>query len=259
VSLLDEALRLAESSPVPSDRLRSGILYWRSRAYRLQRDYVAARDDVERALELAEAIHDDRTIAHTYFQASLIAERQGHLVQARAYAERAKAKYEEFSDREAIARLLNNLGGLSLLLGKPAAAVDYLKRAIRLALELESTADAGQAVSSLAHVHLELGEYGTAEKEARQALQLLDRRADFLYEIGNAQLVLGRAVLEQDRLAEAETHFRDAESTFEQLSSISHRANAWMAQAELAMRRHQYAPAARLYCKAAEALKDVRF
>jgi tetratricopeptide (TPR) repeat protein len=259
ISLLDEALRLAEAAPVPSDRLRAAILYWRSRAYRQQRDYVAARDDVDRALELAEANEDERTAAHAYFQASLVAERQGHLIQARAYAERAKEKYEEFADREGVARLLNNLGGLSHLLGKPEAAVDYLKRAIRLALELESTADAGQAISSLAQVHLELGEYALAEKEARQALHLLRNRVDFMHEIGNAQLVLGKAVLEQRRLGEAELHFRDAESTFEQLASLSHRANAWMAQAELAMRRREYEGAARLYCKAAEALKDVRF
>ncbi len=259
IALFDEALRLAEASPVPSDRLRSNIFYWRSRAYRQQRDYVAAREDVERALELAEAAGDERTLAHTYFQASLVAERQGHWVQARSYAERAKAGYEHLADRESLARLLNNLGGLSFMLGKPSIAVEYLKQAVRVALELESAAEAGQAVSSLAQVHLRTGHFELAEQHARHALELLDGRVDFLHEIGSAQLVLGRAVLEAGRLEEAEGHFRDAESTFERLSSLGHRANAWMAQGELAVRRGQHVTATRLYCRAAEALQDVRF
>ncbi|HXL43796.1 MAG TPA: helix-turn-helix domain-containing protein [Gaiellaceae bacterium] len=50
VALLSEALDLAERSGLPADRLRSNALGWRSRCYRRQRDWEAAREDVERAL-----------------------------------------------------------------------------------------------------------------------------------------------------------------------------------------------------------------
>src|SRR5207245_8783148 len=100
------------------DRLRADILGWRSRCYRRQRDYEAAREDVERALELAQALDDPRKTADTYFQASLVSERMGHWVQARNYAERAKAYYEKIKDERNVGRLLNNLGGLNLHLGK---------------------------------------------------------------------------------------------------------------------------------------------
>ena len=102
-----------------------------SRCYRRQRDWEAAREDIERALELAEGLGDRETIAHVYFQASLVAERQGQWVLARSYAERSKALYEEVADRQSIGRLLNNLGGLTFLLGKPDEAVDYLKQRLR--------------------------------------------------------------------------------------------------------------------------------
>src|ERR671929_101995 len=72
LALFTEALRLAERSELPCDLLRSRILGWRSRCYRRQRDWQAAREDVERALELAEGLNDRRTVAHHYFQASLI-------------------------------------------------------------------------------------------------------------------------------------------------------------------------------------------
>src|SRR5205085_9884406 len=172
VALFDEALKLAERSGLPCDLLRSDILGWRSRCYRRQRDWAAAREDVERALELAEGLQDHRAAAEVYYQASLVAEREGHWVLARSYAERAKSFYEELADKVNVGRLLNNLGGLTYLLGKPEEAVEYLKDAFRVALETGSEPDAAHVVTSLAEVHLGVGEVEEAEQEARHALQL---------------------------------------------------------------------------------------
>jgi tetratricopeptide (TPR) repeat protein len=259
VSLLDEALVLAERSEMPCDGLRSDIYHWRSRCHRRQRDFEAAREDVEHALELAQGVDDRRKMADAYFQASLVAERTGHWLLSRNYAERAKNLFQELDDERTVGRLLNNLGGLSLLLGKPQEAIEQLKASFAVAVEADSQADAGQAVNGLATVHLRLGEWETAEGHAREALRLLEGREDFLDEIGQAQIVLGRSLLERDRFEEAEESFRAADATFEQLSSISHRAGAWVALGDLAARRGEEAEAARLYRNAAEALQDLRF
>src|SRR5581483_2717822 len=122
-ALFGEALALVEASPLPSDLLRSNIFTWRSRCYRRQRDFAAAREDIERALELAESLRDTRALGEAYFQASLVAERDGQWVLARTYAERSKAAYEELTDRTNVGRLLNNLGVFDFLLGKPERAV----------------------------------------------------------------------------------------------------------------------------------------
>ncbi|MBM2822339.1 MAG: hypothetical protein HW413_1085, partial [Thermoleophilia bacterium] len=89
IALFDEALELADRSGLPCDLLRSDILQRRSRCHRRLRDYVAARDDVERALELAQDLGDRAAIANAYFQASLVSQRQGHYVLSRSYAQRA--------------------------------------------------------------------------------------------------------------------------------------------------------------------------
>jgi tetratricopeptide (TPR) repeat protein len=259
IALFGEALVLAERSGLPCDLLRSNILGWRSRCHRRQRDWHAAREDVERALELAESVSDRRTAADVFFQASLVAEREGHWVLARKYAERAKAYYEELSDQENVGRLLNNLGGLTYLLGKPEEAIEYLKDAFRVALDTGNDADAGMFVNSLAEVHLGIGDHDQAEAHARHALELLDGRVDYLSEIGNAQLTLGRALLAKDHLEGAEEMFVAADTSFEQLSSASHRAAAWIALGDLAGRRGDDREAARLYRRAAEALQDFRF
>ncbi len=178
---------------------------------------------------------------------------------ARSYAERAKAAYEELSDRGNLGRLLNNLGGINFLLGHPEEAVDFLKDAVRIALEVGNDAEAAHAVNGIAQVHLRTGEIKRAEEQARYALELLGDRVDEMSEIGNAQLVLGRALLEQDRLDEADEAFQAGERAYDQLSSGSHRASAWVAQGDLAARRGDDRTAARLYRQAADALQDVRF
>ena len=259
IGLFDEALKLAERSDIPSDYLRSNILAWRSRCYRRRRDFEAAREDVERALELAESLNDKRTAADIYFQASIIADREGHWVLARSYAERAKAAYEEVSDRTNLGWLMNNLGGITFLLGHPEEAVALLKDAVRIALEVGNAEGAAHAVNGIAQVHLRTGNVARAEEQARYALELLGDRVDEMAEIGNAQLVLGRALMEQGRLDEAEEAFRAGEHAYDQLSSASHRADAWMAQGDLAAKRGDDRTAARLYRQAADALQDVRF
>jgi tetratricopeptide (TPR) repeat protein len=258
VSLFTLALTLCEREGGP-DRLRANILVWRSRCYQRQRDWDSARADVERALELAQALGDSASIANVYFQASLIAERGGQWLIARMYAEEAKTRYENLNDRANVGRLLNNLGGLAFLLRKPEEATAYLAEAFEIACEVENDADAGQAISSLAQVNLRTGNAQLAETQAQRALELLEGRIDFLDEIGNAQLVLGRALAVRERYDEADLWLCAAEASFEQLDSDSHRAAACVARGDLARSRGDTDGAADLYRRAAEQLQDFHF
>jgi tetratricopeptide (TPR) repeat protein len=259
IGLFDEALGLAERSGLPCDLLRARILAWRSRCRRRQADYEAAREDAERAVELAQAMDDPRVVAGTYFQASLVAEKMGHWVLARQYAQQAKAIYQELNDERNTGRLMLNLGGLQLLLGHPEQAIEHLTASFALAVEAGSQPDAAQALGSLAAVHEHLGDHEAADEHARKALALLEGRDDFLDEIGQSNLVLGRSLLERGRLDEAEECFRAADAAFEQMASIAHRTGAWVALGDLAERRGDATEAARLYRNAAEALRVVRF
>jgi tetratricopeptide (TPR) repeat protein len=191
--------------------------------------------------------------------ASLIAQRQGHWILSRNYAQRARELYQELNDERNVGRLLLTLGGLTLLLGDEDQAVEHLKASFSRALDNDSPADAAQALGGLARVHLNRGEYDQADELARKALVLLEGREDFLHEICPSQLVLGRALLERGRLDEAEDCFRAADAAAEQLSSISHRTEAWVALGDLAARRGDDRESARLYRNAAEALQEIRF
>ena len=259
IALYTQALELVERSGLPADRLRSHVYSWRSRCYRRQRDWEASREDVERALELAEGLNDRRGMANAYFQASLVAERTGHWVLARTHAEKARGIYEELRDQSNVGKLLNEIGALNFQLGKPEDAVRYLKESFKVLLDVGDDVDAARVISSLAQVHLRTGEVELAEEQARQALDMLRGREDHLDEIGNAQLVLGRALLEQDKLDEAEQALGASEASFDQLSSTSHRAATWIAQGDLVARRGDDRQAAKHYRRAAEALQDFHF
>jgi hypothetical protein len=65
--------------------------------------------------------------------------------------------------------------------------------------------------------------------------------------------------MERGRLDEAEECFRVADAAAEQMASISHRTEAWVALGDLATRRGDDRGAAHLYRRAAEALQEIRF
>ena len=257
-SLLTLALDVCNRSTEPSDRLRALIFERRARCHRHHRDWSAARSDVERALELSESLGDDATIAQASLQASIVAEREGQWIMAQFYAERARELFVMLGDVFGVGRCLNNLGGLSFLLGNPDDARRQLKESFAILLDLGRDVEAAYAVSSLAQVQLRTGEFEEAERLARRALVFIGSRIDHRVELGNAQLVLGRALLEQDKLEEADEAFDQAELTLER-AALGERAAVWLAQGETATRRGDAETAALLFRRAAESLQDFHF
>ncbi|MGZ4291004.1 MAG: hypothetical protein ACXVQQ_00260 [Gaiellaceae bacterium] len=259
VSLFSEALRLTQVGGPRRDRVRARVYEWRARCYALQRDWEAAQADAEHAVELAQALKDVRLQTFATMQCSVIAERRGIPHLALYFAEQARELAVECGDRQTEARLLNNLGGLSFLLGDPQQAVAQVKSAFALFLEIGNDSDAAQAVSSLAQIHLRCGAPQLAEEQARYALSILDEREDYLDERGNVHLVLGRALLAQDLGKAALTEFATAERLFRRLGSTSHLAAAWIAEGDAYACLRDTDAAAALYRRAAEALQDFHF
>ena len=256
IVLFGEALVLANGADASADRLRSDIYHWRARCHRRNRDWVAAAEDIERALELADASADARRAADALFQASLVAQRQGRWVLARTYAARARDLFDDLGDRATVGRLLNNLAGLEHLLGDTQRAIELLDDAFALFVDLDLPVDAGYVCSSLAEVRLESGEPELSETQARKALDLLEDRVDHLQEVGTAQLTLGRALAAQARMEEAERYISAADRTFAKARSSSHRSSAWMALGDVESTRGDDRAAAGLYRRAALALHD---
>ena len=258
-SLLDESLRTADACEAPSDALRARIYNWRAKVRRRQKDFTAAAEDVAQALELAHGLNDERVMAETYLDASLVAERRNEYSLAREYAERSKVLFERVSDQEYVGKLLNNLGQLHAITGKAEQAVPLLRESFRIAVDLDNRIDAAFAASSLASARMHTGDLEGAIESANRAIELLRNRDEFSEEEGNARMVMGRALLSLDRVSEAEQAFRAAAKCFEAVETVSHMAGAWVALGDVATRRGETGSAADHYRRAAEALQDVRW
>jgi tetratricopeptide (TPR) repeat protein len=256
--LLTLALDVCNHSAAPSDQLRASIFERRARCHRHHRDWGAARADVERALELSESLGDDATIAQASLQASIIAEREGQWMMSQFYAERSRELFVTLGDVFGVGRCLNNLGGLSFLLGDPIKARAQLKESFAILLDLGRDVEAAYAISSLAQVQLRTGEFVEAERLARRALVFIGSRVDHRVELGNAQLVLALALLGQDKLDEADATLELAERTLDR-AAVGERAAVWLAQGEAATRRGDPVSASVLYRRAAESLQDFHF
>ena len=258
-SLFTRALETNHRSAHPSPLLAANAHEWRSRCHQLRRDWGAARRDAERALELAAAAGEERSEAHALFQASLVAERQHQWLLARYYAEQALALYTQYGDTLGISRILNNIGGICFLLGEVEEAKRKLETAAETADEAGSIADLAQAVSSLAQVYLRTGQPREARVRAERAVSLLAGRIDFLDELGNAQLVIAKALAAENDHEGAASWLDQAERSFTALGSTSHIAAVWIARGDLARDTGDLATAAGLYRSATDILQDFHF
>ena len=214
VSLFTLALGLCQRSGARCEKLRAQILERRSGCYRRQREWDAARADVEAALEFAEIVGDPRVLARVHVQAALVAEREGQLLLARFYADEAKAHFERCDDRRSFARLLIDLGELAFRLGRLREAAKYLDEGRETARAAGAHNETQMATSLLAKVYLSCRELELAEREARDGL-----RAERAETVGCLRLVLGRSLLEQERHEEADEVLRAAQAAVDAYGS----------------------------------------
>ena len=247
---------------MPSDQLRSNILSWRSRCWRRQRDYEAAREDIERALQLAEDANDPRTIGAAYFQASLVADREGHWVLARNYAEKARARVRgalrqgprrpahEQPRRPQLPARQDRRGDRP-----PQGGIRHRPRH-----RPRRRCRAGRVVARAdppAHRQHRAGRGAGASRAARSSTPPATRTTSTRSGTRSSCSVARCSSRTGSTRPRPRSHA--AEASFDQLGSASHRAAAWVARGDLAARRGDDRLAAHLYRTAAEALQDVRF
>jgi tetratricopeptide (TPR) repeat protein len=259
IALLTGALETNEHAPRPRLLLAANAYEWRSRCYQARRDWDAAGRDADRALDLATRLGDELAQGRALFQASLVAGRRRDLLVARLYGEQALELFRKHGNTLSTARILNNLGGIDMLLGAEAQAEDMLIQSIATADSAGSDADVAQAVNSLALLYLRTGRPTEARVRAERAAELLAGRAGFLDELGNAQLTVARALAAEGETSDAALWLDAADQTFNTLGSMSHRAAALVARGDLVRTLGDVDTAADYYRRAAESLQDIQF
>ena len=259
INELTSAIDLNSQSSAPRPLVAANAHEWRSRCYQFRRDWDAAGNDAERALDIALRIADEPAQARALFQASLVAERKRDWLVARVNAEQALELFRKQGNTLAVARILNNLGGIDFLLGDTESAETHLLAAIETADAAGSEPDLAQAVSSLAQVYLRTDRPAEARVRAERAAELLAGRADFRDELVNAQLVVARALAAEGDTDGAAAWLDRVDHAVDALGSTSHRAAALIARGDLVRSLGDPDTAADHFRRAAESLQDLHF
>ncbi|MEP6812905.1 MAG: tetratricopeptide repeat protein [Actinomycetota bacterium] len=259
INELTLAIDLNAQAALPRPLVAANAYEWRSRCYQFRRDWDAAGSDAERALDIASRIRDEPAQARALFQASLVAERERDWLVARVNAEQALGLFRKHGNTLAVARVLNNLGGIDFLLGNADVAEAHLLAAIEAADAAGSEPDLAQAVSSLAQVYLRTNRPSEARVRAERAAELLTGRVDFLDELANAQLVVAGSLAAEGDADGAASWLDRADRTVDALGSASHRAAALIARGDLVRSLGDPDAAAGLFRRAAESLQDLHF
>ena len=215
----NEALVLAERSGLPSDELRLEHLRvalallppparLRGRARGRRARARARRGDARRARARRRRTSRRRSLA----------ERDGHWVLARTYAEKAKAQYEELTDR-AQRRPAAQQPRRPRVPARQARAGGRAPEACVRRRARARPRRGGRDAPSRRSPRCTCAPATSSAPRSRRCTRssCIGDREDMIDEIGNARLVLGRALLEQDRLDEAEVAFGEADDAFAKL------------------------------------------
>jgi len=162
-------------------------------------------------------------------------------------------------DQFQLGKVLNNLGFCHALLGKNDEALASFKRAYKIFLDAGANEWSGGAISSIASLYLETGDPTKAEEQARYAIELIGDEAVDPEQVGEARLVLGKALLAQNRLDEAAEALDEVRGLFESVRATSNLSRTYVALGDLAQARGTTDEAAHLYRHAAELMQDLRF
>jgi DNA-binding SARP family transcriptional activator len=134
---------------------------------------------------------------------------QQHLDDAIGYYEQAQAIRRDIGDRWGEAQAANNLADAYVQRGRPAEALDPLKRSLALQVEVGNRYGEGIALNNMGEAYLDLGRLNEAI-DSLQAAQRIFAEVKTLRGEGYAAHNLGRAYLGLGRSGEAITLFGQA-------------------------------------------------
>ena len=186
----------------------------------------------QEAIAHAASLNDRRAVGAAYWNAGLVAHRNGHHDEAAVLVERALAMYAEGDNTRAVARLQTAYAAVLLNTQppRPEAARELLVQARTALEEVGSSVDLVYVLTNLARADLQLGEFDTALTHARSGLDGLG--PEHRLQAARTLLVLASAHLGRGDLEEAKRTQETAAVHLEASGASRQAAFAWAELAE---------------------------
>ncbi|MFE7116727.1 helix-turn-helix domain-containing protein [Streptomyces sp. NPDC057654] len=227
--VLDEARRLQLTPTVLGVELLSTLVG----LYCERGDLHRAASLARAAIEEAEGMSDRKALGAAYWNAGVVAHRDGASADALPLLERALAIYAEGDDARALARLRNAYAAVLLRseTADTALAKSQLMRSAEALAEEGSTVDVAYCETALARAYLLESDPHGAQEHARRALELLG--TGHRLETARTLLVLAGAQLHTGEEAAAEESCERAALLLEASQTDRQAADAWHDLAEI--------------------------
>lgn len=225
-------------------RLGSTILW----SYYERGDLLFATHRAAELIRLAEEKGTHRGRGSIYWNASLVAEGRGDLVEARRLAERALGYLAEGSASLDVPRLRLHYAWLILRSDPPdpALALEHLRPAMAELELIGSEIDLARCSFEAGRASLLLGDHIEAEEHARAGLARLDG-SEATLDICNGRLLLGDILAARGRVTEAKECYRWAADVWGMLSAGREAAKVWRSLGDRMMANGDPEGAARAY------------
>lgn len=242
--VLDEIEALGMAGTDEHLRLGSTILW----SYYERGDLLFATHRAAELIRLAEEKGTHRGRGSIYWNASLVAEGRGDLVEACRLAERALAYLAEGSASLDVPRLRLHYAWLVLRSDppEPRLALEHLGPAIQELELIGSEIDLARCSFEAGRAHLLLGDHLEAEEQARAGLARLDG-SEATLDICNGRLLLGDILAARGRVTEAKECYRWAADMWGMLSAGREAAKVWRSLGDRMMANGDAEGAAKAY------------
>lgn len=178
----------------------------------------------------------------TYWSLSQAYAAKGNTAQARAYAMRSLAAYEEMANRRLVAQVYTRLGSEFVRAGQIDEAHTQLRAAYDIASAQQDARGIADAQRNLAQVYLQEHRLDDASTAAREALQRAEELED---EVQRAEslLVLAQVREQQRTFQEAESHYEEAVRLLQEHGTTERLRQAYAQYSEFLERRGENARA----------------
>ena len=192
------------------DPYRAGQLGYRlAYAAMILGDYDKARRHYQSALLIAEAIHDEISLAQCYAGLGNTAQRQADYDTATRCLQQSLAYWQSSQDKPGLASALQNLGTVALNQGDFATAKRYYQQSLALRREMGNLMGIADNLNNLGIVALYEGDYAQSQHFYQEALPVFRQTQD-RYSIALGLNNLGTALYLQQDYAAARQHWEES-------------------------------------------------
>lgn len=236
------SLRSIETSGFSDQTLRFAVIAAIGMEHEHLDEHAEALSHLQRAAEAAQDVMNPERQGAAYWSLSEAYAAKGNAAQARAYAMRSLAAYEETTNRRLVAQVYTRLGGEFVRVGQIEEAHAQLRAAYDIASAQQDMRGMAAAQRNLAQVYLQEHRLDDAASAARDALQRAEELDD---EIQRAEslLVLAQVEEQQHMFQETERHFDEAVLLLAEFGTTERLRQAYAQYSEFLERRGENARA----------------